>query len=79
LLARRYPLDRPRQPGQQRAVERLKKWGSPLLLLSWLPVVGDPLCFAAGWMRMNAGLSALFIGAGKAARYAVILLVLPRP
>jgi len=79
LLARRYPLDRPRQTGQRRAVERLKKWGSPLLLLSWLPVAGDPLCFAAGWLRMNAATSAFFIGAGKAARYAVILLALPRP
>lgn len=77
LLARRYPLDQPRQAGQRRAVERLKKWGSPVLLLSWLPLVGDPLCFAAGWLRMNAGVSALFMGAGKAARYAVILLALP--
>jgi membrane protein YqaA with SNARE-associated domain len=33
------------------------------------------LCFAAGWLRMNAVLSALFIGAGKAVRYAVILFV----
>ena len=79
LLARRYPLDRPRRPGQRRAVERLKKWGSPLLLLSWLPVAGDPLCFAAGWLRMNAAASAFFIAAGKAARYAVILLALTRP
>jgi membrane protein YqaA with SNARE-associated domain len=78
-FARRYPLDRPRRAGQRRSVERLKKWGSPLLLLSWLPVVGDPLCFAAGWMRMNAGRAAFFIGAGKAARYAVILLAVPRP
>ncbi len=73
LLAKRYPLDRPRQAGQQRAVAHLKKWGSPLLLLSWLPVVGDPLCFAAGWLRLNGWIAALFIGAGKAARYAVIL------
>lgn len=50
--------------------------GQPLLLLSWLPVVGDPLCFAAGWLRMNAGLSAFFISAGNAARYAVILFVM---
>jgi membrane protein YqaA with SNARE-associated domain len=49
------------------------------LLLSWLAVVGDPLCFAAGWLRMNVWLSALFIGAGKAARYAVILFLAWRP
>ena len=73
LLATRYPLDQPRQANQRRAVAHLKRWGSPLLLLSWLPVVGDPLCFAAGWLRLNGWLAALFIGAGKAARYAVIL------
>ena len=73
LLAKRYPLDQPRPAKQQRAIALLKKWGSPLLLLSWLPIVGDPLCFAAGWLRMNGWLAALFIGAGKAARYAVIL------
>ena len=73
LLARRYPLDQPRKANQRRAIEHLKKWGSPLLLLSWLPIVGDPLCFAAGWLRMNGWLAAVFIGAGKAVRYAVIL------
>lgn len=73
LLAGRYPLDRPRKPAQQRAVARLRHWGSPLLLLSWLPLVGDPLCFAAGWLRMPLGRSAAFIAAGKAARYAVVL------
>jgi len=31
LLARRYPLDQPRQAKQQRAIAHLKKWGSPLL------------------------------------------------
>lgn len=72
LLARRYPLDRPRQPGQQRAVERLKKWGSPLLLLSWLPVVGDPLCLVAGLMREPLWRFTLLVAAGKAARYAVV-------
>lgn len=75
LLARRYPLDHPRHARRRRAVEQVKKWGSPLLLFSWLPVVGDPLCFAAGWLRMNTALSACFIAAGKAARYAVILFV----
>ncbi len=75
FVARRFPLDRPRKINQQRAIEHLKKWGSPLLLLSWLPIVGDPLCFAAGWLRMSPMLAVLFIGTGKAARYAVVLLV----
>lgn len=73
LLAKRYPLDQLRHAGRQRAIGQLKKWGTPLLLLSWLPIIGDPLCFAAGWLRMNGWLAALFIGAGKAARYAIIV------
>jgi membrane protein YqaA with SNARE-associated domain len=73
LLASRYPLDRPRQPAQQRAVTWLRRWGSPALLFSWLPVVGDPLCFAAGWLRMPLALSGFFIATGKAARYAAVM------
>jgi membrane protein YqaA with SNARE-associated domain len=50
----------------------LRRWGSPALLLSWLPVVGDGLCVAAGWLRLNPWHAALFMGLGKAARYALI-------
>jgi len=46
------------------------------LLLSWLPVIGDPLCAAAGWLRLHWLLSLVFIGVGKTARYAVLLYLL---
>lgn len=61
---------------QQRAITWLRKWGSPGLLLSWLPIVGDPLCFAAGFLRVPFLASLLFITLGKTARYAVILFAL---
>jgi len=48
------------------------KYGSPALLLSWVPIIGDPLCVAAGWLRLNPWFSALFMGLGKLARYLVI-------
>ena len=48
------------------------KYGSPALLLSWVPFIGDPLCVAAGWLRLNPWFSALFMGLGKLARYLVI-------
>ncbi|MBI3546983.1 MAG: DedA family protein, partial [Gammaproteobacteria bacterium] len=73
LLARRYPPEHLHLTNRQRAVARLKKWGSPLLLFSWLPFIGDPLCFAAGWLRINAGSALFFIGLGKTARYLFIL------
>jgi len=50
----------------------VQKYGSPALLLSWVPLIGDPLCVAAGWLRLNPWLAALFIGLGKFARYWVI-------
>ena len=47
-------------------------YGSPVLLLSWVPFIGDPLCVAAGWLRLDPWLSTLFISIGKFARYLVI-------
>lgn len=55
-----------------RGLSALKKYGSPALLLSWVPFIGDPLCVAAGWLRFNFLLAALFIALGKFARYWVI-------
>lgn len=49
--------------------------GAPMLLLSWVPLIGDALCAAAGWLRL-AWLPCLFwMALGKAARYAVIVAV----
>ncbi len=49
--------------------ERLQRWGSPILLLAWLPLVGDALCLAAGWLRINGLACSLFMALGKMARY----------
>ena len=52
------------------------KWvrhhGAPVLFLSWLPLIGDILCVAAGWLRINWASAAFFIAAGKFARYWLI-------
>jgi membrane protein YqaA with SNARE-associated domain len=55
-----------------RAVKWLRRWGSPALLLSWAPIIGDALCFAAGWLRFGPLQSAIFIALGKFARYWVL-------
>ena len=49
-----------------------QRYGSPILLCSWVPLIGDPLCVAAGWLRLNPWLSAFFMAAGKFARYLAI-------
>jgi membrane protein YqaA with SNARE-associated domain len=55
-----------------RGLQAVRKYGSPSLLLSWVPFIGDPLCVAAGWLRLNPWLAALFMAAGKFARYLVV-------
>lgn len=56
-----------------KAVERLRRWGAPVLLLSWLPIIGDPLCVAAGWLKIHWLLSLALIGIGKTARYLFVI------
>ena len=60
----------------RRALQRLERWGPYALLFSWLPVIGDPLCVAAGWLRFNLFTSLLLISLGKGARYWVLLQLL---
>jgi membrane protein YqaA with SNARE-associated domain len=72
LLAWRFPLY-VHNERRQKAIDRLGRYGSPVLLLSWLPVVGDPLCVAAGWLRMHWLKSLIFIGLGKTLRYLFLL------
>ena len=73
LISIRYSAEKLSKTSQQKAVERLQKYGSPILLLSWLPVVGDPLCVAAGWLRLHWLPSLLFIAVGKLLRYVVVV------
>lgn len=61
---------------QLKHVATVKQYGAPALLLAWLPLLGDALCLAAGWLRMSWWQAALFMAAGKFARYGVIALAL---
>lgn len=55
-----------------RGLEWMRQHGTPVLLLSWAPLIGDILCVAAGWLRANWLWALLFITLGKFARYWVI-------
>ncbi len=54
--------------------DHLERWGSPALLLSWVPLIGDALCVAAGWLRMHWLPCCLFMALGKFARYWLVAL-----
>ena len=52
----------------------LQKYGTSLLFFSFVPIVGDTLPLAAGWLRLPVWRCVFFIGLGKFSRYGVILL-----
>lgn len=55
--------------GEQRALGWLRRWGPRACLLSWLPVVGDPLCGVAGWLRLPFWPCVGYMALGKFLRY----------
>ncbi len=57
---------------QLKHVDKVRRHGAPALLLAWAPLIGDALCLAAGWLRLNPLHAALFMAIGKFARYALV-------
>lgn len=57
----------------RKAESRFAKYGKPAMLLAWVPVIGDPLTVVAGLFRMNFYWFVLLVGAGKLARYGVLI------
>jgi len=52
-----------------------QKYGSWSLLLSWLPVIGDPLCLVAGVFRIRFIRFSGLVFVGKFFRYAILALL----
>ena len=59
-----------------RATDRLNRFGAVSLLFAWVPVIGDPLTFAAGVLEINFTLFLILVTAGKALRYLAIVLAI---
>jgi membrane protein YqaA with SNARE-associated domain len=55
-----------------RALRWLERLGPKACVLSCLPIIGDPLCAAAGWLRLPALPCAGWMALGKFARYVVM-------
>jgi membrane protein YqaA with SNARE-associated domain len=55
-----------------RALRWLEKLGAKACLLSWLPLVGDPLCAVAGWLRLPFWPCVGYMAIGKFTRYVVM-------
>jgi membrane protein YqaA with SNARE-associated domain len=68
--------DEPASRSQRYAQAWLGRWGAKACLLSWLPVVGDPLCAVAGWLNLPFWPCVFYMALGKFARYLTATLFL---
>ncbi|WP_424401650.1 YqaA family protein [Pasteurella sp. PK-2025] len=77
-LGRLLPQTQQRQQDHPRFAKTkalLQRYGAYALFFSWLPLFGDLLCGVAGYLRIHALWSLLFILLGKTLRYAFLLLL----
>jgi membrane protein YqaA with SNARE-associated domain len=52
-----------------RVLDWLRALGPKACLLAWLPLVGDPLCAVAGWLKLPFWPCLLYMAIGKFCRY----------
>lgn len=59
-------------PTDMHTLRWLERFGPKACLLSWLPIVGDPLCAVAGWLKFPFWPCVLYMAIGKLARYILL-------
>jgi membrane protein YqaA with SNARE-associated domain len=72
LAAKKFPVATLLPEKKQNALNLVKKRGIWVLFFSWLPVIGDALCFAGGWLKLPLLPACLIILSGKFSRYALV-------
>lgn len=56
-----------------RALRWLQRVGPVACLGAWLPIIGDPLCVVAGYLRLPLLPCIIYMAIGKALRYGVLV------
>jgi membrane protein YqaA with SNARE-associated domain len=59
-----------------KALKWLERIGSKACLLSFLPIVGDPLCTVAGWLKLPFWPCVMYMAVGKFLRYVIVTALL---
>lgn len=65
----------PQKRFDPKAMHLVRRWGAPATFLAFLPIIGDALCVAAGWLRIPWPAALAFMAAGRLARYLAVALV----
>ena len=55
---------------------RFRKFGVWSLLFSWVPIIGDPLTFVAGILKVNFLLFLFLVSVGKISRYLFVYVLI---
>ncbi len=72
-LASHKVVDRYRHSSNHlRALDWLQRIGPKACLLAWLPLVGDPLCAVAGWLKLPFWPCLFYMAIGKLLRYTLM-------
>lgn len=75
-LARRaagaFGKTRELQESETKAALLLRRFGQPVLLLSWVPILGDAIVALAGGLKMEFRMFSVWTAAGKLLRYTAV-------
>jgi membrane protein YqaA with SNARE-associated domain len=55
-----------------KSVGFLRRYGAPVTFFAFLPIIGDALCVAAGWLRIHWAAALAFMAAGRLTRYLAV-------
>ncbi|HVZ42316.1 MAG TPA: YqaA family protein [Ramlibacter sp.] len=55
-----------------KALEWLERLGPKACLLAWVPIIGDPLCAVAGWLKLAFWPCTAYMLVGKFLRYVLL-------
>lgn len=72
LAAIKFPAEKLLSNKKQKSLTLVKRWGIWALFFSWLPIIGDGLCFAGGWLKLSIIPACIAIFIGKAIRYSFV-------
>ncbi len=59
-----------------KALEWLERLGPKACLLAWIPLVGDPLCAVAGWLKLPFWPCLFYMAIGKFLRFLFLTVLL---
>ena len=66
-------LNQDRVTVHMRALNWLERIGPPACLGAWLPIIGDPLCVVAGYLRLPFWPCLAYMAIGKGLRYLLLI------